>query len=150
MSPYLLALLAALSFALGSVLQQKGTLQTSAAEGDPRFLAEILRKPVWLIGGILQISGWVLQAAALEGGSLVVVQSLCALSLVIRSAAWSALHRPVYRQAIDHWCICHPAWDHRVCGCRPTSGRHLTARSFRLVDLGDHHCSADRRVSSHC
>ncbi len=82
MSPYLLALLAALSFALGSVLQQRGTLQTSAAEGDPRFLAEILRKPVWLIGGILQISGWVLQAAALESGSLVVVQSLCALSLV--------------------------------------------------------------------
>ncbi len=82
MSPYLLALLAALFFALGSVLQQRGTLQTSAAEGDPRFLAEILHKPVWLIGGTLQICGWVLQAAALEGGSLVVVQSLCALSLV--------------------------------------------------------------------
>ena len=82
MSPYLLALLAALSFALGSVLQQRGTLQTSAPEGDPRFLAEILRKPVWLIGGTLQICGWVLQAAALNEGSLVVVQSLCALSLV--------------------------------------------------------------------
>ena len=82
MSPYLLALLAALSFALGSVLQQRGTLHTSASEGDPRFLAEILRKPVWLISGTLQILGWVLQAAALEAGSLVVVQSLCALSLV--------------------------------------------------------------------
>ncbi len=82
MSPYLLALLAALSFALGSVLQQRGTLQTSVSEGDPRFLAEILRKPVWLIGGTLQILGWVLQAAALKAGSLVVVQSLCALSLV--------------------------------------------------------------------
>lgn len=82
MSPILLALLAALSFALGSVLQQRGTLQTSAPEGDPRFLAEILRKPVWLLGGSLQIFGWVLQAAALERGSLIVVQSLCALSLV--------------------------------------------------------------------
>jgi drug/metabolite transporter (DMT)-like permease len=82
MSPYLLALLAAFSFALGSVLQQRGTLQTSAPEGDPHFLAEILRKPVWLIGGTLQVCGWVLQAAALEAGSLVVVQSLCALSLV--------------------------------------------------------------------
>lgn len=82
MSHYLLALLAALSFALGSVLQQRGTLQTSASEGDPRFLAEILHKPVWLIGGTLQICGWVLQAAALGAGSLVVVQSLCALSLV--------------------------------------------------------------------
>jgi drug/metabolite transporter (DMT)-like permease len=82
MSPYILALLAALSFALGSVLQQKGTLETDAAEGDPRFLKEILRKPVWLIGGTLQIAGWVLQAAALNYGSLAVVQSLCALSLV--------------------------------------------------------------------
>ncbi len=82
MSPYLLALLAALSFALGSVLQQKGTLQTKAGEGDPRFLGEILRKPVWLAGGMLQVTGWILQAAALVDGSLVIVQSLCALSLV--------------------------------------------------------------------
>jgi drug/metabolite transporter (DMT)-like permease len=78
----ILALLAALSFALGSVLQQKGTLETDAAEGDPRFLKEILRKRVWLVGGSLQIAGWVLQAAALDYGSLAVVQSLCALSLV--------------------------------------------------------------------
>ena len=77
-----LALLSALAFALGSVLQQRGTLETSAPEGDPRFLAEIIRKPVWLLGGSLQICGWVLQAAALQRGSLILVQSLCALSLV--------------------------------------------------------------------
>jgi drug/metabolite transporter (DMT)-like permease len=83
MSSYLLALLAALSFALGSVFQQRGTLQTSAKEGDSRFLLEILHKPVWLMGGLFQVSGWTLQAAALDRGSLVVVQSLCALSLVL-------------------------------------------------------------------
>jgi drug/metabolite transporter (DMT)-like permease len=83
MSPYILALLAAFSFALGSVLQQRGTLQTKANEGDPHFLLEILKKPVWLLGGALQIAGWILQAAALVGGSLIVVQSICALSLVI-------------------------------------------------------------------
>lgn len=82
MAVYVLALLSALSFALGSVLQQRGTLQTKAVEGDPRFLAEIIRKPVWLLGGALQVCGWVLQAVALDRGSLVVVQSLCALSLV--------------------------------------------------------------------
>ncbi len=38
MSAYLLALLSAFSFALGTVLQQRGTLQTTAEEGDPRFL----------------------------------------------------------------------------------------------------------------
>jgi len=57
MSATVLALLAAFSFALGTVLQQRGTLQTSAVEGDPRFLREIIRKPVWLLGGSLQIFG---------------------------------------------------------------------------------------------
>jgi drug/metabolite transporter (DMT)-like permease len=79
----LLALLAASTFAMGSVLQQKGTLETSAEEDDSRFLMQILRRPVWLAGGGLQASGWVLQAAALDRGSLVVVQSLTATSLVI-------------------------------------------------------------------
>jgi drug/metabolite transporter (DMT)-like permease len=82
MTPTVLALLSALSFALGSVLQQRGTLQTKAVEGDPHFLAEIIRKPVWLFGGLMQVCGWVLQAAALNEGSLVLVQSLCSLSLV--------------------------------------------------------------------
>ena len=79
---YFLGLLAAFCFAFGLVLQQRGTLQTSASEGDPRFLAEVVRKPVWLLGGVLVICGWILQAAALNYGSLVVVQSLMALSLV--------------------------------------------------------------------
>jgi drug/metabolite transporter (DMT)-like permease len=79
---YVLGLLAALSYALGNVLQQRGTLNTKAAEGDPRFLAEILRKPVWLLGVFMSLLGWVFQAIALHDGSLAVVQSLCALSLV--------------------------------------------------------------------
>jgi drug/metabolite transporter (DMT)-like permease len=78
-----LALLAALAFALGTVLQQKGTLEAPAAENDPRFLTQILRRPVWLAGGACQAAGWVLQAVALDKGSLIVVQSLTALSLVI-------------------------------------------------------------------
>jgi drug/metabolite transporter (DMT)-like permease len=80
---YLLALGAACLFALGSVLQQKGTLAVPAAEGDPRFLAQILRRPVWLAGAACQAGGWVLQAAALDRGSLAVVQALAATSLVI-------------------------------------------------------------------
>ena len=79
----LLALLAASAFAIGSVLQQKGTLETPAEGDDPRFLVQILKRPVWLAGGGLQATGWVLQAAALDRGSLVVVQSLTATSLVI-------------------------------------------------------------------
>jgi hypothetical protein len=80
---YVLALLAALAFGLGAVLQQKGTLESAAGQDDPRFLAQILRRPVWLAGGGCMVAGWVLQAVALDKGPLIVVQSLTALSLVI-------------------------------------------------------------------
>jgi drug/metabolite transporter (DMT)-like permease len=78
-----LAIAAAIAFAIGTVLQQKGTMATEAAENDPSFLLQILRKPVWLVGLIFQIIGWILQAVALGRASLVVVQSLTTLSLVI-------------------------------------------------------------------
>jgi drug/metabolite transporter (DMT)-like permease len=78
-----LALLAALAFALGNVLQQKGNLDAPAGENDPHFLAQIIRQPVWLAGGACQMAGWVLQAVALDKGPLIVVQSLTTLSLVI-------------------------------------------------------------------
>ena len=76
-----LAILAAILFALGTVLQQKGTMATG--DDDTRFLLHILRRPVWLAGAGLQASGWVVQAMALDRASLVVVQSLTALSLVL-------------------------------------------------------------------
>jgi drug/metabolite transporter (DMT)-like permease len=78
-----LALLAAFAFAAGNVFQQKGTLQTPAGGDDARFLVQIFRRPVWLAGALLQVTGWVLQAAALNQGPLVVVQSVTTLSLVI-------------------------------------------------------------------
>ena len=78
-----LAIVAAVAFTLGSVLQQKGTLETEATEDDPRFLIQILHKPIWLAGAISQAMGWVLQAAALDRASLMVVQAVGALSLVM-------------------------------------------------------------------
>ena len=96
-----LAILAACAFALGSVLQQKGTMETPAGEEDPRFLVQVLRRPVWLVGGGMQLAGWVLQAAALDRGALVVVQALTSLSLVIALplGAWitsQEISRPVW------------------------------------------------------
>lgn len=83
MKANILALLAAFAFALGNVLQQKGTLETPAEGDDPRFFVQILRRPVWLAGGASQMAGWILQAVALDTGSLIVVQSLTTMSLVI-------------------------------------------------------------------
>jgi drug/metabolite transporter (DMT)-like permease len=82
-SATVLALLAAVCFAVGNVMQQKGTLETEAGEDDPRFLAEVVRRPVWLVGAVSQGAGWVLQAMALDRGPLALVQSLTMLSLVI-------------------------------------------------------------------
>ena len=79
----LLALLAAMAFGLGTALQQRGTMQTDDGDEDPSFLLQILRKPVWLAGALCQLAGWILQAAALDRGPLVVVQSLTTLSLVL-------------------------------------------------------------------
>jgi uncharacterized membrane protein len=80
----LLALLAATAFAFGTVLQQKGTLETEGeGPADARFLTGLFRQRVWLLGGAAQVTGWVLQAVALHEGSLVVVQSVTTLSLVI-------------------------------------------------------------------
>jgi hypothetical protein len=75
-----LAFLAACTFGLGTVLQQKGTLETSGSNGDPHWLIEILRKPVWLAGMVLQASGWILQAVALDKGPLMSVQAITTLS----------------------------------------------------------------------
>jgi len=83
MKSNLLALLAAFAFAFGNVLQQKGTLETPSGGDDPRFLVQIFRRPVWLAGAGMQAVGWVLQAVALDTGSLIVVQSLTTMSLVI-------------------------------------------------------------------
>jgi drug/metabolite transporter (DMT)-like permease len=96
-----LATLAAICFALGLVLQQKGTLETPAAEDDPRFLLQILHKPVWLAGGCIQAVGWVLQAVALSKGPLVVVQSITTLSLVIALpiGAWLT-HQQITRKVV--------------------------------------------------
>jgi drug/metabolite transporter (DMT)-like permease len=79
----LLSLLAAVSFALGTVLQQRGALATPAGEGDPRFLAQLFQQPVWFLGALCQAGGWILQTIALKDGQLVVVQGLVATSLVL-------------------------------------------------------------------
>jgi drug/metabolite transporter (DMT)-like permease len=80
---YALATLAAVAFAFGTVLQQRGNLDTASGENDPRFLVEVVQKPIWLLGLLCQIAGWILQAVALDRGPLIVVQCLTVTSLVI-------------------------------------------------------------------
>ncbi len=89
-----------MAFAVGNVLQQRGTLEASG--GDHRaFWIQILHRPVWIAGLSVQVCGWLLQAAALDRGSLVVVQSICALSIVMALplGAWLTAQR-ITRQVV--------------------------------------------------
>ena len=98
---FLLAFLAACAFALGSVLQQKGDVETSAGGQDRRFLLQILRHPGRSGGLGMQITGWILQAFALKEGALAVVQSVTTLSLVIAlPLGVKVTHQQVSRRVI--------------------------------------------------
>lgn len=77
------ALLAATAYGLGTVLQQKGTLQDDGGDAGVRFLAGLFRRPVWLLGGGVTVLGAVFQTLALRTGPLAAVQAITTLSLVI-------------------------------------------------------------------
>ncbi|AWZ04042.1 MULTISPECIES: DMT family transporter [unclassified Streptomyces] len=80
--PVLFALFAALSNALGTVLQRRAALTVPQSDGF-RFglVLDLLRRPVW-IGGILAvIAAGAGQAAALATGALALVQPLFVLEL---------------------------------------------------------------------
>ena len=77
-----LALVSALLFALGSVLQQKAGLHAPSAGASSSLLLRMARRPVWLAGIASDGLGFVAQAAALGVGRLAVVQPLLVTSVV--------------------------------------------------------------------
>ncbi len=102
-----LAFMAACTFALGTVLQQRGTLDTTKQSGDSHWLVQILHKPVWLAGMVLQSAAWVLQAVALDKGPLMALQAITTPSLVVALpfGTWLThqhIDRIVVLGAVDH------------------------------------------------
>ena len=87
-----LALAAALSFAVAGVLEQRSTKQVPQRRAmSPRLLVDLARRPLWLaaIGGT--IAGSVLQIAALHFGPLALVQPILVCDLlfaVVLAAVW--------------------------------------------------------------
>lgn len=78
----LLALGAALLFALGTVLQQKAGLDEPTESDASGLLLQMARRPVWLAGIAADALGFVAQAIALTIGRLAVVQPLLVSSVV--------------------------------------------------------------------
>lgn len=83
MWPIILALIAALLFAIAMVLQQRGAMQETGADAmKASFLLKLARRPVWLLGLVTDGLGYAAQAAALAIGRLIVVQPLLVASVV--------------------------------------------------------------------
>ena len=79
----LLSLAAAFLFALGSAVQQSAAMQEH--EGSAlklRLLANLLRRPRWVAGQVVDLIGFGLQAVALRLGELTVVQPILVTTLV--------------------------------------------------------------------
>ena len=102
MASILLALAAALLFAIGTVLQQH--VAATASSEDARsasFLLRLARQPVWLAGLAADGAGFICQAAALGLGRIVVVQPLLATSLIFALPLGARLeHRRVGRREL--------------------------------------------------
>jgi drug/metabolite transporter (DMT)-like permease len=78
-----LALLAAFLFALAATLQQKGALNLSEVSlRHPSSLARLAGERMWLLGTVVLLLGYLVQARALDIGRLVVVQPLLVTTIV--------------------------------------------------------------------
>ncbi|MCW2953852.1 MAG: hypothetical protein JWQ48_3022 [Conexibacter sp.] len=97
----LLALAAAVVFALGTVLQQQVAEQSSDDDAlRAGFLLQLARRPRWLAGIAADGAGFVFQFLALQAGRLVVVQPVIATSVVfaLPFGAWLGGARPGRRE----------------------------------------------------
>lgn len=79
----LLALVAALLFALSTVLQQRVAMRADDRQArSPLFMLRLARNPVWLGGIALTWIGFGFHVAALSGGEIVIVQPILAMTMV--------------------------------------------------------------------
>jgi drug/metabolite transporter (DMT)-like permease len=91
-----IALVAALLFAVGFVMQQREAAEVPDEDAlGIGLITRLIRRPVWLIGGAADGLGYIAQAIALAFGSLVLVQPLLASSLLfaLPLGAWWAKRR---------------------------------------------------------
>jgi drug/metabolite transporter (DMT)-like permease len=78
----LLALLAAGANALSSVLQRKAARRSPDVKSlRPSLIADLVQRPVWLLGIAAMIGGFLFQAVALSTGGLLTVQPVLAFEL---------------------------------------------------------------------
>ena len=77
-----LALLAAALFAVGAAAQQRSAGAVPDGQAGVGLVLTLARRPLWWVGTLADIGGYVAQAAALGLGSLLLVQPLLVTSLL--------------------------------------------------------------------
>jgi drug/metabolite transporter (DMT)-like permease len=78
----ILAILAAVCFALAATLWQRAALAAGADAGGAKAYAGLLTDRVWLLGLAAQVLGVLLQAAALDRGRVAIIQPLLVTSVI--------------------------------------------------------------------
>lgn len=94
---FVLAAIAATCNAVSSSLQRKANKEEPAELSfGPRLLLDLLQRPIWLGGGLLLVASFILQATALDFGTLSGVEPVLVaeLPLTLVFGAW-LLHRPL-------------------------------------------------------
>jgi drug/metabolite transporter (DMT)-like permease len=80
----LLAIAASFCTATASLAQRQGAKSVQTTGGfDARLLLRLARQPVWLLGIVSMIGGFVFQLTALRSGPLALVQPILALELLL-------------------------------------------------------------------
>jgi drug/metabolite transporter (DMT)-like permease len=80
----LLAIAAGFCTATASLAQRQGAKSVQTTGGfDARLLLRLARRPVWLLGIVSMIGGFVFQLTALRHGPLALVQPILAIELVL-------------------------------------------------------------------
>ncbi len=78
-----LAICAALCIAVGDVMQQRSTKTVDEQKsGHLELFIALLKSPQWWLGSIIAAGGFAFQAAALDFGSVILVEALMATSLL--------------------------------------------------------------------
>jgi len=78
----ILALVAALLFAVAATLQQKGALALGISPDSLRSFAKLVASKWWLVGTIALLVGYAVQAIALDHGRLAIIQPLLVTTVV--------------------------------------------------------------------
>ncbi len=90
----LIAIVAAMMYALGGVLQHRVISSSSGGAFDGRGLAAGARKPLWLIGLLVMGAGVLIQLVALSMAELVIVQTIM-VSMMVWVLAFAVLFEHV-------------------------------------------------------